>query len=181
MKIRFLKFKNWLLLSVLSALGFGACHSAKEVAQTPKDEPPASRPRNEMAVMYGVPTVDYVVKGKVVDAKGKPVAGAHVVLLSNNIDATADTIYGDSEYVTRFVRNASDTTDANGAFEVRMQDAPHDTERLIVRDIDGAANGNYENELQEVQFDLKNLNGTRNGWYLGSAENNVTVRLKDKK
>ena len=35
MKIRFLKLKDWLLMTVMGLMGLTACHSSKEVAQQP--------------------------------------------------------------------------------------------------------------------------------------------------
>ena len=110
MKIKFLKLKNWLLLSLMGTLGIGACHSSKDVAQAPEPEPENQpRPRSEMALMYGVPTMDYVVKGKVLNTDGKPVKGLQVVLVNNNIDLTADTIYGNDEYVERYIQKSLHT------------------------------------------------------------------------
>ncbi|MBP9990189.1 MAG: radical SAM-associated putative lipoprotein [Bacteroidales bacterium] len=181
MKIKFLKLKNWLLLTLMGALGVGACHSAKDVAQTPEPEPETQpRPRSEMALMYGVPTVDYVVKGKVLKADGKPVKGLQVVLVNNNIDLTADTIYGNDEYVERYLQKSSDTTAADGTFEVKSSDMPSGKQRILVRDVDGKRHGNIQNELIDVEFDMDNVGGQRSGWRLGTAEKEMTITVKEK-
>ena len=50
MKIKYLKFKNWLLMSVMGLFGLTACHSSKEAAQNQvkNDEPaPEVKPRGD--------------------------------------------------------------------------------------------------------------------------------------
>ena len=181
MKIKFLKLKNWLLLTLMGTLGVGACHSSKEVAQAQEPEPEnQSRPRSEMALMYGVPTMDYVVKGKVLNTDGKPVKGLQIVLVNNNIDLTADTIYGNDEYVERYIQKSSDTTAKDGTFEVRSSDMPSGKQRILVRDIDGKRNGNIQNELLDVEFDMNNVGGQRGGWRMGTVEKEMTITVKEK-
>ena len=59
MKVRYLKLKNWIILSLMGALGITACHSTKEVAND-NDEPKSQvSPRDEVILMYGVPAVNY--------------------------------------------------------------------------------------------------------------------------
>ena len=77
MKIRFLKLKDWLLMCAMGLFGLTACHTAKKVAEEPvknddKDTVEQPVPRGgEMALMYGVPTMDFVVKGRVINEQGK--------------------------------------------------------------------------------------------------------------
>ena len=59
MKIKYLKVKNWLLLSLASLLGIN-------ISCTMKEE-------------YGCPEADYRVKGTVVDEQGAPVEGIGVM------------------------------------------------------------------------------------------------------
>ena len=40
MKIRFLKLKDWLLMTVMGMLGLTGCHSTKEAAQEPATPEP---------------------------------------------------------------------------------------------------------------------------------------------
>ena len=59
MKIRYFKLKNWIILSLMSALGLNACHNTKDVAKDGhRDKKP--RPRQEIMLLYGVPPVDYI-------------------------------------------------------------------------------------------------------------------------
>lgn len=195
MKVRFLKLKNWLLVSLMGALGLGACHSSKNTTKAlegnvndpieqPTDEreqPAIQQPRPGPALMYGVPTIEYQIKGKVHDSKGKPVKGLQVVLINNTIDATVDTIFGNKEHIENYVRQASDTTDAEGNFEVRMRDMPSDKQRLLIRDIDGATQGVYENQMLEVPYKQEELRGQQGqGWNMGTVGKEVDVEVKSK-
>ena len=70
MKMHYLKLKNWLLVTVMGAFGLSSCHCHKEVAQPQEEEVPAVKPRNEMRLMYGVPTMNFMIRGQVKDADG---------------------------------------------------------------------------------------------------------------
>lgn len=59
MKIKYLKLKNWLLLSLAGLLGINvSC--------------------DEMVSEYGCPVADYKIKGKVSDPNGNPITGIEV-------------------------------------------------------------------------------------------------------
>lgn len=228
MKIKYLKFKNWLLVSLMSLLGLNACRSGKEVVSdktdvegptprneimllygvpprdyqkieraeevkdTPKEEPadpksdpedvviPSNPPRNQMIAMYGVPTVDFSLKGRVVDAHGKPVKNAQVILLNSNIDADADYL-PDTEYWQNYIKKVSDTTDAEGNFEVKTTDRPWEQVRVLVRDVDGKDNGSFRNEVFQVDFSDAEQVEQPQGWYQGTKEKkDVTLSVKEK-
>lgn len=59
MKVRYLKLKNWLILSLMGLLGLSACNSERKLAKEAETEPSAIEPREEMRCMYGVPTTEY--------------------------------------------------------------------------------------------------------------------------
>ena len=67
MKIRYLKFKNWLLTLAAAAMGiqFGSC-----------------------AVEYGTPEATYHVKGTVTDPNGQPIPGIQISNYGYPIDTT---------------------------------------------------------------------------------------------
>ena len=109
MKIRFLKLKDWLLMTAMGLFGLTACHTAKETAQNPPakecDTPTeAPSPRNEMALMYGVPTMDFVIKGRVINEQGKPVKGMQVILVNQTIDIAPDHMDEDNPYVQEYIQ-----------------------------------------------------------------------------
>ena len=183
MKIRLLKLKDWLLMTLVGAFGLNACHSTKDVVepQVP-DEPAVETPkkRNPPVVMYGVPTMNFVVKGKVVNEQGKPVPGMQVILLNRNVDITPDNMHEDNAYVQHYLQRSSDTTDADGKYLVKTTDTPAEKELMIVRDIDGNENGTYKDQMFEVQFDDAKETRERSGWDMGTREKTLDVTVESK-
>lgn len=216
MKIKYLKFKNWILLSLMSAFGLSACHNNKTIVAPesndidsseeytrqmiemygvpsrewvedkadsiptmPQAEPKQTQPREPQVTVYGVPTVDYAVKGRVVDSNGKPIKGLVVSLINSNIDI--DNL-PDTPHWQEQMRRVSDTTDAEGAFSVRTSDRPWDTVRVLVRDVDGSKNGNFEQQVLNVEFeDGERGDGSVSSWRLGEKKADVTIKMKKKK
>ena len=176
MKRRYLTLKNWLLATLLGAFGLGACHSAKPAAATtptpPPDDDPVTeqpKPRDPVVLMYGVPTMNFVVQGRVVDEQGQPVKGMQVVLLNRNVDLTPDNMQDDNPYAQEYIRNSSDTTDADGRYRVSTTDTPASRGQLIVRDIDGPRNGSYRSQLLDIHYDSDHAQGA-GGWNRGTVE-----------
>lgn len=185
MKIRFLKLKDWLLMTAMGLFGLTACHTAKETAQNPpakeSDTPTeAPSPRNEMALMYGVPTMDFVIKGRVINEQGKPVKGMQVILVNQTIDIAPDHMDEDNPYVQEYIQQSSDTTDAQGVFECHTRDVPVENQRVIVRDIDGSKNGAYEDQIIDVKFTPEDQTGERKGWYMGTRTKDVDITVSKK-
>ena len=184
MKIRFLKLKDWLLMTVMGVLGLTACHNTKEVAKQPAEpekEPVAVNPRGDAALMYGVPTMDFVLKGRVIDAQGNPVSGMQVILLSDNVDITPEEMHEDNPFVQEYIAKSSDTTDAEGNFQCQMQAFPKELQRVIVRDADGEKNGEYGAQMMEVKFTENEQTETRKGWYAGKREKDVDITVMKKR
>lgn len=219
MKIKYLKLKNWLILSVMGVFGLSACHSHKNLVKDedkqkdnngvdvslpvlmygvpttdlrsdtiemvrdeeqwskPKVEQP--NPREPQVTVYGVPTVDFSVKGRVVDANGKPVKGLHVLLIDSRIDP--DNL-PQNEYWDAELRRMSDTTDAQGGFEVNGSDRPWEKMRVMVRDIDGAKNGSFEQQLVDIEFgEPESGNKPVSQWQLGTKKAEILIKMKRKK
>ena len=186
MKIRILKLKNWLLMTLVGAFGLTACHSTKELTEpTPKadDEPQVDtpKPRDPAVVMYGVPTMNFVVKGKVTNDAGKPVPGMQVILLNRNVDITPDELHEDNSYIQAYIQHSSDTTDAEGNYMVRTSDTPADRQEMIVRDIDGKENGSYKSQVVEVIYSEENRTQARQGWNMGTLEKTEDVVVEREK
>lgn len=206
MKIRYLKLKNWLLMTAMSLFGLTACHSAKDAAKAPaaesqevtikggscdeaaKKNPVADegkvverpRPRGEAALMYGVPTMDYVLKGRVIDKEGKPVKGMQVILVNQTVDISPTNMDEGNQFVRDYITNASDTTDAEGTFECHMKDVPIETQHVIVRDIDATSNGIYEDQMMEVNFTKEDQTTEGSGWYVGTRTKDVDITVNKK-
>lgn len=224
MKIKYLKFKNWLLVSLMSLLGLSACKSSKDLPKDDNNHPrrhhrneimlmygvpptdyiemerarvqdsinnsqtnneiqepvPSDEPRNEAVAMYGVPTVDYKLKGRVVDAQGRPVKGAQVLLLNSNIDADVDHLPS-NEFWDQEVKRISDTTDAQGNFSVHTTDTPWEQMRVLVRDIDGKQNGLFRSEVLPVDYSDVESSSSSRGWYQGVKEKDgIVIKVQDK-
>lgn len=183
MKIQYLKLKNWLLMTALGLLGLTACNSSKQVAQQQSAEADAPNvkqptPREGMAVMYGVPTVNYILKGKVTDADGKPVPGMQVVLLNQRVDITPDDMQEGNKYILEYMRTAADTTDAAGNFRCSAQDTPNDSQQVLVRDIDGEENGSFKAQVIPVSFDESTQSSKGQGWNLGDRTQEMNIIVK---
>ena len=206
MKIKFLKLQNWLLASAMGLFGLQACHSQKDVVEPEKDTRQDERiiykpmygvperdyrvqsdmdtndrprPREPQVTVYGVPTVDFALRGRVVNKKGRPVKGVHVMLVNSEIDT--DNL-PDTEYWLERLRQVSDTTDADGNFEVRTSDRPWEKIRVMVRDIDGGQNGTFEQQILDVDFgEPQNNNRPISSWNLGERNAEMTIKINPKK
>ena len=128
--------------------------------------------------MYGVPTMDFVLKGRVIDSKGVGVEGMQVILVNGTIDITPDNMHLDNKYVLEYIRESSDTTDAEGYFSCHMKDFPKDSQNVIVRDVDGKKNGAFVDQMVEVNFADGVQSGTRKGWYQGTRTKDVDITVK---
>ena len=184
MKIRILKLKNWLLMTLVGALGLGACHSTKNITEPqPPEEPQVDtpKPRDPVVVMYGVPTMNFVVKGKVMNEQGKPVKGLQVILLNRNADITPEEMHEDNEYIREYIQRASDTTDAEGNYMVRTSDTTAEKQQMIVRDIDGEKNGKYKSLLLDIDYREATQTEERQGWNMGTREKveDVVVEIEN--
>ena len=134
-----------LLYLMLSLLGFSACGNA------PLD-------------MYGSPTVDFMVKGKVTDSEGTPIKG--IVVSSTGLHSFVDGT------------GLSAVTDENGAFVTNTIKEFGVRGTLVFTDVDGAENGGdfatYEKDLSKLpQTQLKE----GEGWYRGEYEVTAEVKL----
>lgn len=187
MKIRFLKMKDWLLMTAMGMLGLTSCHCGKEVAQEPQQpakpdkEPVEAFDPGKMAVMYGVPQMDFQVKGRVTDEQGKPVQGMQVILVNQTVDISPEYLQEDNPYVQDYIRNASDTTDAEGRFDAQARDVPVEAQRVLVRDIDGDKNGRYQDQMIEVKFTSEDQTEQGSKWYQGRRTREVNITVEKKK
>ena len=183
MKIRVLKLKNWLLLSLLSLLGFSGCRSTKDVRVENDAEPMLPKQpvmRSEIVLMYGVPTANYHVVGRVVDTKGAPVEGIQVLRLERGMDATPDSVVGDVAAIQRYTFENAVTTAADGKFQMSFTDRPFNELRLLVRDVDGESNGSYRNQIYTIEINSKDFEGGK-GWNTGTATLNVSIPVEERR
>ena len=179
MKIKFLKLKDWLILSLMGLLGFSSCHSTKELTAPEPESKPTPKPREEIRLMYGVPTMDFHISGHVKDSNGKPVKDVAVNMLERGLDATADTIYGDQDNIRRYLEKNEVRTDSKGRFDLRAQGRPQESVRVLVRDTDGKDNGEYKNQMLEVKVNNVDRSNA-DGWNQGIFNKELEIQLEER-
>ena len=179
MRIKFLKLKNWLLLTVMGVLGMSGCKSTTKVVE-PEPEPQPS-PRQEIRLMYGVPTMNYMIRGQVRDDGGRPLGDIRVNLLERNIEVAGDSVLGDPERVKEYLERTSVSTDREGRFAIERQDLPQESVRLLVRDVDGEVGGAHKNRMVEVKVSPDDVDRTNaGGWNQGTFHKQLDIRLEEK-
>ena len=123
---------------------------------------------NPVPDMYGTPTADYEIKGKVLDADGDPVKGIKV-----NVQ---------DDWHSAFTSQGTECQSLdNGDYSVRIKTFPTDKLHLIVQDIDGAENGGeFEEKTVELDFSKIEYTGDKGAWYKGkkSLEQNIVLEEK---
>lgn len=179
MKIKFLKLKSWLLAGVMGALGLSSCHCNKQLAEPEEPETPEVKDRGDVRLMYGVPTMNYMIRGQVKDADGRPVRDIRVNMLERNMEATADAIEGDPEMVQQWLDGTEVRTDDEGRFEIQNSGLPQEEVRLMIRDVDGHENGDYQNQLIGLSVKPENVSGAE-GWNRGTFSKEVEIELEKK-
>lgn len=181
MKVKFLKLKNWLLVTVMGAMGLSSCHCHKQLAEPEKEPEPAVRDRGEMKLMYGVPTMDFQIRGQVKDAQGKPVKDIRVNMLERNMELKNGELQGDPDAINKWLESTSVKTDKNGRFEIKNSGIPQEQVRLMVRDADGKENGEFKNRMVEMKVTPDNVDmSNAGGWNQGTFNKEVEIRLENK-
>lgn len=143
------KLRNW-ILSILgfAAVGSGAsCDIIDNIIDTP--------------CMYGMPTMDYKVSGKVADKDNNPVKG---ILVTVPESYSADSTW----------------TSDDGSFNIKGQAWPEDEIKVLFEDIDGVGNGGEFNSKEEV-VNLTRTKKADGAWYEGEfSADELSVTLEKK-
>ena len=151
-KFKCLKTYNALIVFLISFLGFAS----------------SCDPIGGGAMMYGTPSADYIVKGKVATATNTPVAGIKVEM---------------SMEANSYLLNSTLSAESTGTYKVTGggQSPEGESFKIKFTDIDGALNGEFETLDTTIVFkDPKFVNGD-GSWYSGQTEKEVNVKLKAKK
>lgn len=181
MRIKYLKLKNWLLVTVMGAFGLSACHCHKEVEKTDVKETPEVNPREEIRLMYGVPTMNFMIRGQVKNADGRPVKNIRVNMLERNMEVKDGELQGDPERVQQWLDGTAVTTDKEGRFEINNSGIPQEEVKLMVRDVDGSKNGEYKDQVLEIKVQQGDVDREgAGGWNQGTFKKRVDIKLVSK-
>ncbi|MBR1784251.1 MAG: radical SAM-associated putative lipoprotein [Bacteroidales bacterium] len=182
MKIRFLKFRQWLLVTLMGALGVSGCHSGKKLAEPQHDDTPVAVPDDEPArLMYGVPTMQFRVSGRVTGEGGRPVGDIKVNLLERDMPLDDASLGDYPDALGRWLDENQVSTDDDGRFELRVSGRPQREVTLLVRDADGELNGNYADQLLRMEVAEGDMDRSQAvGMFQGTFQKEVSVKLKKK-
>ena len=181
MKVKYLKLKNWFLLTIMGALGLSSCHCHKQLAEPQEEPEPAIRDRGEIRVMYGVPTMNFMIRGQVKDTDGRPVKDIRVNMLERNMEVKDGELQGDPERVKEWLDGTAVKTDGDGNFVISNRGIPQEEIKLMVRDVDGSENGEYKNQLFEMKVQQADVDRTgAGGWNQGTFNKEVEIKLENK-
>ena len=154
MKIRYLKLKNWLWITLGGLLGVNT--SCKE----------------NVATEYGAPESVYTVKGQVTNPESEPVSGIEIRMIAYH-GYVADSIewrYSPVAY-----------TDSTGRYDISTTEFPYlDTMYVGFFDIDSSENGQYADTVVMASFKDATFTGGDGNWYQGAATVTKNVQLRRK-
>lgn len=123
--------------------------------------------------MYGTPSADWSVKGRVTDEDNQPVAGIQVVL-GNHFQSNEHVIY-DQEYWPLDTLQ----TGPDGTFQASRGGFPIQQLKVDFQDIDGEENGG---EFEAVSLMIRKIEyKDAKGWYSGRAEIEIPDVILKKK
>jgi putative lipoprotein (rSAM/lipoprotein system) len=125
--------------------------------------------------MYGTPSADFIVKGKVESAgERRPIAGIKVEL-SKEVDTENGKIPVDIDHSVSAETTGAYTVANNGGFPIDQ------TYKVKFTDIDGALNGEFETLDTTIIFQNPKYTGGDGSWYNGRTEKELNVKMKTKK
>lgn len=157
-------------------------NNANANANTTTANSDPSNPSNpSFTDLYGNPTVNYVVKGKVVNSAGKPIQGMQVLLVNENLDITPLNVNLHNDSIRAIIEQCADTTKADGSFKVKTENIATDYMRVFLRDIDGPSHGNWENQVINISFDDSDTKDTGHGWRAATKQKKLTIKAKPRR
>ena len=167
------------MATVMGALGFSSCHCHKQLVEPEEPAAPESIDRGEMRLMYGVPTMNYMIRGQVKDSEGKPVKDIRVNMLERGMEVRDGELQGDSVRMRRWLDGNAVMTDKKGRFEIKESGIPQEEVRLMIRDTDGVENGDFKNQVIEVKVQKDDVDRDgAGGWNQGTFKKEVEVLLE---
>ncbi len=159
MRIKFIKWYNMLLTTIISMLGFGSCNN-----NDGSDDIPCE---------YGCPITEFKIGGTVTDTKGTPLEGIQVSVVMQP-----------SPDVTDLPSLQTTTTLADGTFMTGKMDMTSLTEvstkvKVKFDDIDGTANGGqFDSKTVSIaELKRKQTKNADGKWYQGEYEYSGDISL----
>lgn len=147
MKKRFIKASNYALGVLLVSIGFSSCKGGGSGGMS----------------MYGTPTADYEISGKVTDLNNNPIEGINV---SHPFSFTPP---GEQKGVI---------TDTDGNYKLNVRAFPGTLE-LKIEDIDGVENGEYQTKEIKELFENSDYTEGDGSWYEGKTTRTVNIKLTE--
>ena len=125
-------------------------------------------------LMYGTPSADFSVKGKVTDESGRPIPDLQVIIGRRYYSSTS-VIYNQTYFPIDTIKTGSD-----GIYRMNAEgEFPPENLQVDVNDIDGEAGGGQFESASVVVKDIEYKGGS--GWYEGEANIEVPdIKLKKK-
>lgn len=150
MKIKYLKLKNWLWITLGGLLGINMlCKVATE---------------------YGAPESVYTVKGQVTNPESEPVSGIGISMIN---------YYNDTANNREWIYTPVAYTDSTGRYDISTTDLPYrDTMYVCFFDIDSSENGQYADTMVMASFKEATFTGGDGNWYQGAATVTKNVQLR---
>ena len=139
MKRKLIKISSSVLALFLSILGFSSCGD-----------------NSEETCMYGTPSADFAISGKVTDSKNNPIKN---IQISTDTDTTK--------------------TDSEGKYLLNIDRGFPTDLKLEYKDIDKEENGSFDTKEVVEKFDSSDFVDGDGSWYEGKATRTVNVTLTE--
>lgn len=152
MRNNLIKTINYIISSILIALGFSACDTFGTAE-------------------YGCPHADFIVKGKVTaEQTGEPIKDIRVTMI--------DTLYA---HHSNGINLPSARTDTQGSYWVKSEEFPKTiTFLLTFSDTDSTLNGAFASLDTIIIFKNPQFTGGDGHWYSGTTSKEINIKLKQK-
>lgn len=153
MKTSAISFYSRILSVLLVWLGFSACGKGD------------NGENGDFVMEYGVPSARYRVRGQVVSAeKGKEAVPNIQVVMIGYEPNKPEEIYFEGDTVK---------TDSNGGFSFDKVRFPYSHFKIKLQDVDGEANGAFDDKEVIIEFKKSDYKGGQGSWYDGEAHRDM--------
>ena len=107
---------------------------------------------------YGTPSADFIINGVIENQASQPISNIKVIMTRDSVN-----------------------TNTEGKFSLKNTAFPaNQTFNIKIRDIDGTANGSYQDKDTTILFDSNTYTNGNGHWYRGKVEKSVIIKLTSK-